>query len=316
MQPCNTWPIWRHFGTTAPSKLSVKFLSRWHEDVRRNHDEKVPRLGEKKGISAAFHPMRLVAKPKLSLALDLRILVPLSHPESRKTIDNLQDFFAQHFYQTFWSKKIRSVFFFWSKKPSAVISKNRPSWSPWPSLPSPAPWVAVSPHGSWPSSSHPSLCSQWPKAFHTQSLSNGEATKIEQWFQQFVQISTPATSNSLLRNTHWTCHAESNDRFRRCKLTAPHELVDPWVDEIHVRSPVKVLLKQKSKDLCMLNVPCLLCLSLCLYYYQRKFRNLTSDYTESCRWRSVSQKMWSQMWYSRDVTDAILAGIAWNAVFP
>ena len=28
--------------------------------------------------------------------------------------------------------------------------------------------------------------------------------------------------------------------------------------------------------------------------YQRKFRNLTSDYTESCCWRSVNQEMWSR----------------------
>ena len=49
------------------------------------------------------------------------------------------------------------------------------------------------------------------------------------------------------------------------------------------------------------------------WYNQRKFRNLTSDYTESCCWRSV-QEMWSrrcdtaEMWYSRDVTHEDLAG--------
>ena len=57
---------------------------------------------------------------------------------------------------------------------------------------------------------------------------------------------------------------------------------------------------------------------------QRKFRNLTSHYTESCCWRSVNQEMWShrcdtaemwdmrdviaQMWYSRDVRYEDLAG--------
>ena len=33
---------------------------------------------------------------------------------------------------------------------------------------------------------------------------------------------------------------------------------------------------------------------LCCPIYQRKFRNLTSDYTESCCWRSVNQEMWSR----------------------
>ena len=60
------------------------------------------------------------------------------------------------------------------------------------------------------------------------------------------------------------------------------------------------------------------------HHHQRKFRNLTSDYTESCCWRSVNQEMWSrrcdtaemwdirdvskQMWYSRDVRREDLAG--------
>ena len=38
-------------------------------------------------------------------------------------------------------------------------------------------------------------------------------------------------------------------------------------------------------------------------YYQRKFRNLTSDYTESCRWRSVNQEMWSRRCDTAEMCD-------------
>ena len=47
-----------------------------------------------------------------------------------------------------------------------------------------------------------------------------------------------------------------------------------------------------------------------IYDYQRKFRNLTSDYTESCCWRSICQlrDVIAQMWYSTDVRHEDLAG--------
>ena len=37
-----------------------------------------------------------------------------------------------------------------------------------------------------------------------------------------------------------------------------------------------------------------ICIQLHKIHNQRKFRNLTSDYTESCCWRSVHQEMWSR----------------------
>ena len=51
--------------------------------------------------------------------------------------------------------------------------------------------------------------------------------------------------------------------------------------------------------------------------YQRKFRNLTSDYTESCCWRSVNQEMWSRRCETAEMWDMRIwrAGSAWNAVF-
>ena len=52
-------------------------------------------------------------------------------------------------------------------------------------------------------------------------------------------------------------------------------------------------------------------------YYQRKFRNLTSDYTESCCWRSVNQEMWSHRCDTAEMCDMRIwrVGIARNAVF-
>ena len=50
--------------------------------------------------------------------------------------------------------------------------------------------------------------------------------------------------------------------------------------------------------------------------YQRKFRNLTSDYTESCCWRSV-QEMWSRRCDTAEMWDMRIwrVGSARNAVF-
>ena len=50
---------------------------------------------------------------------------------------------------------------------------------------------------------------------------------------------------------------------------------------------------------------------------QRKFRNLTSDYTESCCWRSVNQEMWSHRCDTAEMCDMSIwrVGIARNAVF-
>ena len=52
-------------------------------------------------------------------------------------------------------------------------------------------------------------------------------------------------------------------------------------------------------------------------YYQRKFRNLTSDYTESCCWRSVNQEMWSRRCDTAEMCDMRFwrVGSARNAVF-
>ena len=50
---------------------------------------------------------------------------------------------------------------------------------------------------------------------------------------------------------------------------------------------------------------------------QRKFRNLTSDYTESCCWRSVNQETWSRRCDTAEMWDMRIwrVGIARNAVF-
>ena len=52
-------------------------------------------------------------------------------------------------------------------------------------------------------------------------------------------------------------------------------------------------------------------------YSQRKFRNLTSDYTESCCWRSVNQEMWSRRCDTAEMWDMRIwrVGSARNAVF-
>ena len=52
-------------------------------------------------------------------------------------------------------------------------------------------------------------------------------------------------------------------------------------------------------------------------YDQRKFRNLTSDYTESCCWRSVNQEMWSRRCDTAEMWDMRIwrVGSARNAVF-
>ena len=52
-------------------------------------------------------------------------------------------------------------------------------------------------------------------------------------------------------------------------------------------------------------------------HVQRKFRNLTSDYTESCCWRSVSQEMWSRRRDTAEMRDMRIwrVGSARNAVF-
>ena len=51
--------------------------------------------------------------------------------------------------------------------------------------------------------------------------------------------------------------------------------------------------------------------------YQRKFRNLTSDYTESCCWRSVNQEMWSRSCDTAEMWDMRIwrVGSVRNAVF-
>ena len=51
--------------------------------------------------------------------------------------------------------------------------------------------------------------------------------------------------------------------------------------------------------------------------YQRKFRNLTSDYTESCCWRSVNQQMWLRRCDIAEMWDMRIwrVGSARNAVF-
>ena len=50
---------------------------------------------------------------------------------------------------------------------------------------------------------------------------------------------------------------------------------------------------------------------------QRKFRNLTSDYTESCCWRSLNQQMWSRRCDIAEMWDMRIwrVGSARNAVF-
>ena len=52
-------------------------------------------------------------------------------------------------------------------------------------------------------------------------------------------------------------------------------------------------------------------------FYQRKFRNLTSDYTESCCWRSVNQQMWLRRCDIAEMWDMRIwrVGSARNAVF-
>ena len=54
-----------------------------------------------------------------------------------------------------------------------------------------------------------------------------------------------------------------------------------------------------------------------IHDYQRKFRNLTSDYTESCCWRSVNQEMWSRRCDIAEMWDMRIwrVGSARNAVF-
>ena len=56
---------------------------------------------------------------------------------------------------------------------------------------------------------------------------------------------------------------------------------------------------------------------LCRRSYQRKFRNLTPDYTESCCWRSVNQEMWSRRCDTAEMWDMRIwrVGSARNAVF-
>ena len=51
--------------------------------------------------------------------------------------------------------------------------------------------------------------------------------------------------------------------------------------------------------------------------YQRKFGNLTSDYTESCCWRSWNQEMWSRRCDTAEMWDMRIwrVGSAQNAVF-
>ena len=52
--------------------------------------------------------------------------------------------------------------------------------------------------------------------------------------------------------------------------------------------------------------------------YQMTFRNLTSDYTESCRWRSVNQEMWSRRCDTAETCEMRRfwrVGIARNVVF-
>ena len=51
--------------------------------------------------------------------------------------------------------------------------------------------------------------------------------------------------------------------------------------------------------------------------YQRKFRNLTFDYTESCCWRSFNQQMWSRRCDTAEMCDMRIwrVGIARNVVF-
>ena len=49
----------------------------------------------------------------------------------------------------------------------------------------------------------------------------------------------------------------------------------------------------------------------------KNIRNLTSDYTQTCRWRSVSQKMWSRRCDTAEMCDMSFwrVGIARNAMF-
>ena len=58
-------------------------------------------------------------------------------------------------------------------------------------------------------------------------------------------------------------------------------------------------------------------ISAYISYIQRKFRNLTSDYTESCCWRSVNQQMWSRRCDIAEMWDMRIwrVGSARNAVF-
>ena len=55
----------------------------------------------------------------------------------------------------------------------------------------------------------------------------------------------------------------------------------------------------------------------CHINHQRKFRNLTSDYTESCCWRFVNQEMWSRRCDTAEMWDMRIwqVGRARNAVF-
>ena len=45
-----------------------------------------------------------------------------------------------------------------------------------------------------------------------------------------------------------------------------------------------------------------------IWYDQRKFRNLTSDYTERCCWRSLNQEMWSRRCDTAEMRHEDLAG--------
>ena len=90
------------------------------------------------------------------------------------------------------------------------------------------------------------------------------------------------------------------------------------VNQNHVRA-YRVILQY----LILYHPVVLYCIVLCcvvLYYtmyHQRKFRNLTSDYTESCCWRSVNQEMWSRRCDTAEMWDMRIwrVGSARNAVF-
>ena len=58
-------------------------------------------------------------------------------------------------------------------------------------------------------------------------------------------------------------------------------------------------------------------ISVCVGYSQKKFWNLTSDYNESCRWRSVNREMWSRRCDTAEMCEMRFwrIGIVRNAVF-